>query len=187
MQNKLFQHPNPNLQRLWHFATAGLIMVMLISVPLQIWLAISLGSGAFVVSAVLVLLLVAPLMMVITATPAIELDQSGIRLRPHIWGEAHIPWQAITRVKRYPLLPDRNQEVGRRVMVGRKRYREAAGIMLVAPSLPWQYRVTGYFTGEAGKPIIAITNRTHTDYDRLTDYVLKRVPPAAIDEAIKKS
>lgn len=187
MRNKTFTHPNPALQRLWHYITAALILVMLISVPLQIWLAITLSSAAFVISAVLVLLLVAPLIMVISASPTVELDQTGILIRPHIWRDTHVNWQEIVQVKPYTLLPERNQEVGRRVMVGRKKYREAAGIMLVAPSLPWQYRIAGYFAGESGKPIIALTNRTHTDYDRLADYILKRVPAAAVDDRVKRS
>jgi hypothetical protein len=43
--------------------------------------------------------------------------------------------------------------------------------MLVIPSLPFQYRFTGVFTGEGFTGIIAFTNRTHTDYSRLVSLV----------------
>ena len=44
--------------------------------------------------------------------------------------------------------------------------------MLVIRGLPVQYRVTGFFVGEGFKPVIALTSRTHTDYDRLIKKVL---------------
>jgi hypothetical protein len=75
-------------------------------------------------------------------------------------------------VKVYPLLPSADAETTRRLTVGRIKYRPAAGIMLVIPGLPPQYRIAGFFAGERAAPIIALTNRAHADYERLVEAVL---------------
>ena len=82
-------------------------------------------------------------------------------------------------IKDYPLLPPKDAEVTRRAMVGKKRYRAAEGKMLIIPSLPLQYRFTGLFAGEGFTGVIALTNRSHTNYDALIKQVEKHVtsPP----------
>ena len=49
--------------------------------------------------------------------------------------------------------------------------------MLIIPSLPLQYRFTGLFAGEGFTGVIALTNRSHTDYDALIKQVEKHVAP----------
>jgi hypothetical protein len=44
------------------------------------------------------------------------------------------------------------------------------------------YRVGGFFAGEQGRKIIALTNRTHTDYDRLSKQVTKYTSKAIHQE-----
>ena len=76
-------------------------------------------------------------------------------------------------IKDYPLLPPKDVEAARRALVGRQRYRAAEGKMLIIPSLPLPYRFTGLFAGEGFIGVIALTNRTHTDYDTLIKQVKK--------------
>ena len=56
-------------------------------------------------------------------------------------------------------------------MQGRKKYRAAEGYMLLVPRLPMRYRVAGIFAGVGGQPIVAFTNRAHSDYEILLQRV----------------
>jgi hypothetical protein len=48
--------------------------------------------------------------------------------------------------------------------------------MLIVPGLPWPYRMTGLLAGADGKPVIALTSRSHNDYDVLIDRVKRSLP-----------
>lgn len=82
-------------------------------------------------------------------------------------------------VKDYTLLPAPDQEFERRALQGRKKYRPAQGKMLIVRGLPPQYRIAGFFAGENAQPLIALTSRTHTDYDRLIQRMLDSVEQGA--------
>ncbi len=161
-------HPNPTLDRVVQYGAAAVATTMVISVPLQILLTL-LGApgGLFILSALVTLGLAPSVLMLTTASPAITLDDAGLTLSPVIWREREVPWGAVSTVKRYPLLPPASGETQRRLIRGRKNYTAAEGLMLVIPSLPVQYRITGFFAGEGGRPVIAVTNRTHTEYTKL--------------------
>lgn len=180
-------HPQPRLQRLWHYAVLTLLVIMALSLPFQIILTVITANGVFLLSALLVALLMMPLCMAISTTPPVTVDDDGLTLHPIIGNKQPITWDQIKSVKRYTLLPERNQEVGRRAMVGRKNYREAEGIMLIVDGLPLPYRCAGFFAGEPGQTIIALTNRTHTDYDMLVKKVHSRIPTERIVEELTKS
>ena len=180
--NKHHHHPKPQLNRLIHYGAAGIVILLVLTVPLQIILNFLIGAqGGFIISALVTLLLAAPVLMLTTIAPAVTVQHDGLTLHPIIWKERFIPWEAITAVKVFPLLPGREAEVNRRWMVGKKNYRPADGIMLVIPSLPVQYRITGFFAGAASQPVIAITNRAHTDYDTLVKAILTHTDEAIHD------
>lgn len=161
-------HPNPVLDRITQYGAMMLGIVMLLTTPLQILLTV-LGApgGLFVITAFLTLALVPPVIMLTAVSPAVTLEQGGLWIEPLIWKRRFVPWEDISAVKDYPLLPDANAEANRRTFVGRKNYRAAEGVMLVIPNLPPQYRIAAFFAGEGGKAIVALTNRTHTDYPKL--------------------
>lgn len=165
-------HPKPALNRIIQYGALVVAVIMLVAALLQIVLAFFTPGGAFFVSAVLTLLLAAPVLMLTAYAPPVSVDESGITLLPLIWKDRFVPWKNITAVKIYPLLPGEESEITRRAAVGRQKYRPAAGIMLVIPGLPPQYRIAGFFAGERGAPIIALTNRAHTDYETLRRAVL---------------
>ncbi|HEX2619282.1 MAG TPA: hypothetical protein VHL11_04015 [Phototrophicaceae bacterium] len=168
-------HPRPALYRRAQYLTAAVIGLTLLAVPLQLALGLLIrGAPLFFITAILTLLLVLPLLMQTTATPPVTVTNDGITLHPALWRERLITWDAIQSVKPYPLLPPADAEVMRKVMVGRKTYQPARGIMLVVPSLPWIYRAPGFFTGEGLTPVIALTNRTHTHYDDLVQEITAR-------------
>lgn len=168
MRETTYQHPNPARQRLTHFAAGALLIVMLLSVIGQIVLTVGgVFGGLMLITALLTALLILPVIMLTTAAPPVTISAEGITLHPHLWRRRFVPWGDVQAVKDYPLLPPRDAEAVRRVAVGRKRYRAAEGIMLIIPSLPPQYRIHGFFAGEGFAPIIALTNRTHQDYDQL--------------------
>lgn len=167
-------HPNPRKDRLAQYGALGLVVLMLLCVPALVLLTL-LGApgGLFVLAALVILALTPPVLMLTAASPAVTLDDDGVTLHPLIWRERHIPWDAVAAVKTYPLLPPESAEVNRRLFVGRRNYSVPEGIMLVVPSLPPQYRIAGFFAGEAGRGVVALTNRTHTDYPNLRRAVVR--------------
>jgi len=109
--------------------------------------------------------------MLLSVSPPITVDEEGLTLEP-FWGKSqHIAWEHIAAMQIYPLLPQTDQEVERRLMQGRKKYRPAEGYMLVVPHLPLRYRMAGLFAGVGGQPIVAFTNRSHSDYETLLQRV----------------
>jgi hypothetical protein len=131
------------------------------------------GLPLFLLSGIVTLLLITPVLLLVSATPAVSIAPEGITLLPRVWRERFVPWADVREIKDYPLLPPKDAEVGRRALTGRQRYRPAEGKMLIIPSLPVQYRFTGLFVGEGFVGVIGLTNRTHTDYDRLIQQTLK--------------
>lgn len=171
---KTYAHPNPTTFRLTQILVLIGLIILLLTMPLQLLIAMMYPQAIlFYVSAVITLFFVAPLLMHLITTPTVSIAQDGITVHPFI-GKAHfLAWDDIDRVEYYPLLPRQNHEVNKRLMVGRKNYKPAEGIMLISSQLPQMYRVGGIFAGERGRKIIALTNRTHTDYDHLHKQVLK--------------
>jgi len=167
-------HPSPNKDRLTQYGAVALSVVMVLSVPALVLLTLMGAPGGLFVLIGLVILSLTPIVLMVTATtPAVTLDDAGVMLHPLIWREYHIPWAAVDAVKVYPLLPPEGAEVNRRNFVGQRNYAPPEGIMLVVAQLPLQYRVVGFFAGEPGRGVIALTNRTHTDYKQLKRVVVR--------------
>ncbi len=166
-------HPRPWLDRITQYGAVVTLAIMLLSLPLQVLLAFS-GARVMLWTAVLTLLLCPFMLMLTTSTPALTLSDAGFEMKPMFWRARFVPWAEVEAVKPFPLLPHTDAEVSRRVMTGKRRYRPAEGIMLVVPSLPAQYRIVGFLAGESGKPVIAVTTRTHTDYDKVVKQIRRR-------------
>ncbi len=168
----LHVHPNATTDRLAQYGGAALAAVMVAGALGQFALALA-GLPLLLLGGIVTLALAAPVLMLTTATPAVSVAPDGITLQPRLWGRRFVRWDEVRAVKDYPLLPPENVEPGRKALVGRKRYRAAEGKMLVIPSLPLPYRVTGLFAGEGLTGVVGLTNRTHTDYDTLIRQVEK--------------
>jgi hypothetical protein len=149
------------------------ILIVLASIGLMI-LAFLIPAPLFGLMALLILGFLPPVLMLTLVAPPIWFEVEGLRIKPYFWPERFITWKEIETVKLYTLLPSSNQEVLRQIAVGRKQYRAAYGIMLIVPSLPAPYRLAGYFAGQKGLPIIAITNRSHNHSEALIDRIFSR-------------
>jgi hypothetical protein len=162
-------HPNPLLDRITQYGAIAVIVVMLVAALLQIVLAfLGVRLGAlFLPMALFVVLLTPFMLMLTTATPGITISPEGIEIQPLIWKRQFVPWSEVRAFKPYPLLPQHDSEIGRKALAGRKRYQPAQGKMLVVPRLPVQYRIVGFLAGEGWTPVIAVTNRTHQEYEKL--------------------
>jgi hypothetical protein len=165
-------HPNATLDRMAQYGGMILAVVMIGAGLGQMALAFA-GLPLFFLSGIITLVLIAPVMLLPSATPAVTVSAEGITIQPRVWRDRFVGWDAVRAVKPYPLLPPKDIEIERRTFVGRKRYRPAEGIMLVIPSLPVYYRFTGLFTGEGFTGVIGLTNRTHTEYEALVQQVEK--------------
>jgi hypothetical protein len=171
--NNFYAHPKPLQYQLEQWGALLLLGLMLLAFLGLLWLAFAIPAPLFVVMALLLIVLAAPVMMLLVVSTSVKIEDAGLRIFPRFGREAFIAWEDVQRVAAYPLLPGANQEVLRQALVGRKNYREAEGIMLIIPKLPAPYRIAGFFAGQNGAPILAFSNRSHSDY-----YALK----AAIEE-----
>lgn len=179
MNQAYYTHPNSNLFRLTQWIVFITLCIVILTVPLQLLIAVTYPQAVlFYLSALITVALAAPLILHLTVTPTVSLHEGGMTVHPFIGKAQHIDWEDIHAVKEYPLLPRQSHEVNKRLVVGRKRYKQAEGIMLIVPRLPMVYRVGGLFVGERGRKIIALTNRTHTDYDHLVKQVMKHTSKA---------
>jgi hypothetical protein len=171
MKPSLYTHPRPLLDALIQYGAAGAALLLALLLVVQVGLVLS-GQPALLIvfTAITLLLLLAPALMLTTATPAVSLDDAGITLHPRLWRQQHIAWSSISSVKPYPLLPEAGSEQVRKALVGRSKYQPAQGMMFIVPSLPFYYRFTGFFAGEGFTPVIALTNRTHRDYEQLIQH-----------------
>jgi hypothetical protein len=161
-------HPRPRLDRITQYSATALLIIMALTVPLQILLAL-LGTPVFLflLTGIFTGLLTPFVLLLTTATPEVAVSPEGVTIMPVIWRRRFVPWSSVAAVKEYPLLPGAEAETGRKLMTGRNRYEAAQGVMLVIPALPAQYRITGFLAGEGATPVIAVTNRTHVRYDVL--------------------
>jgi len=174
MTHSHYTHPNPIAYRITQWVLFALLCVVLVAVPLQILIALMYPQAIlFYLLAVITLFFALPILLYLFTTPTVSLDSDGITVHPFIGKSHHVAWDDVERVAYYPLLPRQNHEVNKRLVVGRKRYKPAEGIMLISSALPQVYRVGGLFAGERGRKIIALTNRTHANYDQLHKQVLK--------------
>lgn len=165
-------HPRPRLTRLTHVGAALVLAAMLLG-ALGL-LALGLADARFrllVVASGILLLLAPAVLLVTTITPPLSVRRDGLAIRPVLWRPVEVAWSDVRAVKPYPLLPAPEGKVGRRMLVGKRRYRAAEGTMLVIPALPALYRVNGIFCGEGLTPVVAFTTRSHRDYDRLVEQV----------------
>jgi hypothetical protein len=172
------RHPNPTFDRIAQVGGLILAVVMIAAALGQFALA-TVGLPLFVFSGIVTLLLIAPVMLLTSATPAVTVTPEGITLQPRVWRERFIRWDEVRAIKPYPLLPPKDVEAERRALVGKRRYRPAEGVMLIIPALPLQYRFTGLFAGEGFTGVVALTNRSHTDYDSLLREVQKNTKSSA--------
>lgn len=168
-------HPSPTLNRITQYGAAALLAILLVAALAQIVLALLGGPGFLVASGLLTLALTPFIGLLLVATPPVTVDKQGITIHPLFGREQTVPWDAVRAFGDYPLLPVADAEIGRKAMTGRRKYRPAAGKMLVIPGLPARYRLTGLFVGEGFTGVIALTNRTHTQYDVLIQAVTRYV------------
>jgi hypothetical protein len=182
MKTQTFTHPNTWIDRISQWVALIGAVILVAALPLMAVI-VALGApGGFLLVGLVALILSTPLIMRTAVTPAVSLDDDGLTLHPLFWRTQTIPWDAIQAVQTFPLLPSEDAEVTRKVAVGRRNYRPAAGLMLVIPSLPPAYRIAGFFAGVGGQPVIALTNRAHTDYEQLIRLILEKTDPDIHDD-----
>ncbi len=169
---RTFSHPQPALYGMRQIALLLLAALMPLAAVGLLIIAVILPAPLFGLMALLLLLLMTPLVMQLHVTPTVTLDANGLTVQPFIGADKRIQWDDVILLKPYPLLPSQHHEVIRRVLVGRKNYKEAEGLMLVVPGLDWRYRLAGWFTGVQARPVVAVTNRTHADYGALKQRLL---------------
>ncbi|MEQ8677732.1 MAG: hypothetical protein RLP44_04020 [Aggregatilineales bacterium] len=187
MKPQTFNHPKPTLSRIIQYGALAAAGILLIAALLQILIALTDSPDGFILIAFVTALLALPLLMLTAVAPAVTVNDAGLTIHTPIWKDRHIAWSEISAVKVYPLLPAEDAEVTRKFTVGQIKYRTAQGIMLVIPALPVQYRIAGFLAGERAKPIIALTNRAHADYETLVKLILSQTDSAIHDAELQET
>lgn len=138
------------------------------------------GYPLMTLAAIFLALLALPVLQNTARAPDITLREDGLLLQPAVWRDRLVPWADVLALHEDPSLPPEGAEVYRKRAVGKKKYRPAAGKLLLLRGLPLQYRLVGFFSGEGLHPVISVNTRSHADYDRLIAAIEKRVtrPPA---------
>lgn len=174
--HSVHKHPAPQSNRMTQYILAAAMLLVILAVPAQIALGALIRDGSlFIVTGLITSLLLLPLLMATTATPPVVVGDDGLMVQPVLWKAQFVAWDAIQEVRPYPLLPPTDSETLRKGFVGRRNYQPADGKMLLIPTLPVYYRVTGFFAGAGWTPVIALTNRSHTNYDTLIKQVTRRI------------
>ena len=170
----VYTHPHPQWNRIKQIGYLLLLGGILIAVLACLYLGLALSSLWFWVIAVLFGLMATPPLMGLYTSPTITLTPDGMELTPRFGYRHVLGWDDVEAIKPFPLLPRPEQEIVYRLVLGKKRYEPAEGMMLVSTQLPWVYRVAGFFAGERGKGVIALTNRSHQRYQTLVKQIEKR-------------
>lgn len=171
-----YSHPAPWQQRIQQISGVLMLLLGVVAAAALLLTAVLLPAPLFALMALMVILLLAPVLWMLVATPPVTVAEDGLHLHTFIGATRHISWEAIESVQDYPLLPTEQNEVLRRLFQGRKQYRQAEGIMLVIPSLPWPHRIGGFFAGQHFEPIVAFTSRTHSHYAELARAIAHAAP-----------
>lgn len=174
---EMFGHPSPAFERavqlLMLLITAALVMLILVQLPLML-----LGGFPFILAALVIITclgLIPFTLLPAVASPAMTATAEGLLLMPLFLPHRLLPWAEVTAVKHYPLMPSAGSENTRVLLVGRRKYQPMDGIMLIAPTLPAPYRLHGLIVSEGWVGVIALTNRSHTNYARLVELVQAHV------------
>lgn len=169
-----YPHPKPSVDTLSQtFILIGLGMIV-VSIIGIIVLVLNGAPSGFLLMIPVICALAMPLVMRLSVTPPVTVDGDGFTITPRFGKVQRLAWDDVEKVAPFPLLPSEEAEVVRRATIGKNNYAVAKGLMLIIPILPVRYRVAGWFAGEGGKPIIAITNRSHANYAQLEQTVLKK-------------
>jgi hypothetical protein len=107
-----------------------------------------------------------PLLTLTSLHPAITIEDGGLRLTPLVWKSSFVGWQDVERLTTHTLLKPAPPE---RYQRRRKGAAVHSGHMLVARrgALPWHYCVVGVMAGFGWRPVFAVSNQTHTEYEKL--------------------
>lgn len=163
-------HPNPIRQRLLgvvvRFALVGVVFATL---GLLI-LGFGFGLPLMVVMVPFLLGLSSPLLLLACLHPAIEVQAEGLSIQPLVFKPHQIAWGAIETMVEHSLIkpvpPKRQKFI---------RPQQGQMLLLERGSLPLQYRIIGLLAGHGFRPVIAISNRTHTDYETLRRTIQKAI------------
>lgn len=166
---EFFDHPSPRfdffVQIICALMVAAMVVLIIAQIPLVLIAGFPLLLSLLVVITCLGLI---PFMLLPTiSSPAVTVSREGIELHPRLWRGRFVPWSEISAVKRYPLMPSKGSERTRELLVGRRKYTVMDGVMLLIPTLPFVFRFHGLLVSEGFTGVIALTNRTHANYDRL--------------------
>lgn len=162
----LITHPKPRVDALRQYGGAALALVMALAGLGTILAGLSNGRLLLLIPAgVMCWLLIAPVIMLSAASPALEITDAALIVRSRVWGRHALPWASIRDIRDNPLLPPEEGEKVRRAVVGRANYAPERGKLIVAPALPLPFRFLGRFAGVGFTGAVALSSRAHTPYD----------------------
>ncbi|MGB1285711.1 MAG: hypothetical protein ACPG7F_04175, partial [Aggregatilineales bacterium] len=79
-----YTHPSPTKYRLQQIAGLIAITLILLAIPVQIALATQFSAFLFLISIPPFILMLAPLTLILSATPPLSVDEDGLLIQPFI-------------------------------------------------------------------------------------------------------
>ncbi|NDJ85479.1 MAG: hypothetical protein GYB66_06305 [Chloroflexi bacterium] len=158
-------HPRQRLQRLIGCFTVSGMLLTVLGVAGLLVLGIGYGLFLMVLMVPFLLGLALPLFLLTSLHPSIAVEEGGLRLRPLVFAETYVAWDKIEAMTPHTLVkPPPPSKLRRKAQTG---------VMFVARpgALPAHYRVVGMLSGHGFKPVFAISDRTHQDYEHLKQQI----------------
>lgn len=169
-------HPrlNPLRTRLISWFAALLLGTSALAVLVLLIVSILNVLPLLLITALFMFVLVSPVLLLTSLHPAIDVHEEGLQVTPLVWKSHFVPWQDLSHLTRHRLLgPPPTERSGKK---------EVEGLMIVGRQGKWHFRVVGIFAGQSGKPVFAISDRTHQDFNTLRYNLKKSLPFHEDDE-----
>lgn len=169
-------HPrlNPTRTRLIGWFAAVVLGISFVTAVALLVLSIVYVLPLLFLTALLLLVLVTPLLLLTSLHPAVDVHDDGLQVTPLVWKSHFILWENLSHLTRHHLLgPEPTERSGQQ---------KVEGLMVVAKRGKWHFRIVGLFAGQAGKPVFAISDRTHQDFNKLRFNLKKSLPFHEDDE-----
>jgi len=163
-------HPNHRLHRwIGWMARAAMFGTVLATFGLMLG-AVAYSAGLLLVMIPFLWGLSVPLFLLTSLYPSVIVYEDGIEVKPYGFSASRLSWDDILATTQHTLLKPPPPSKLKRVA--------QSGVMIVVKptSLPFHYRMVGLMAGAGWKPIFAISNKTHTDYEDLLAIFESHVP-----------
>lgn len=117
-----------------------------------------------------------PLFLLTSLYPGVVVYEQGVELQPFGFRPSQLAWDDLVAITEHTMLKPAPPSKLRRTA--------QTGTMIIVQSdkLPFPYKIVGLIAGIGWKPVFAISNKTHTDYESLLAVFEDRLPHRELND-----